>query len=384
MLNKFKTMLIISILIVVRIILSPLLFLIPKKKSRVLFYGIKRNYNGNLKETFEYFVENNPKLNVIYLVDSKDLTNKGTNHLYYKNLTTIFRIIRSNVVVLEDGYGIGWFYGILLYKSKKVQLWHGNGMKKIGLLDNKKRFKNFRVFIARFIGTLSRFDLVYFTSDYAYQNRKNAFLYKEYRLNGQPRNDILFTKNNNKDNNKKILYTPTWRDREGKFNYSQIIEYNKLNEFLKSNKITLYIKFHPIEYNKMDKNYSNIIVLNNNMDVYNMLQYTSVMITDYSSIYFDYLLLDKPIIFFPFDKEDYFNNQRDIVYNYEDITPGKQVFNTDELIEEIDNILVKDQDNYIEDRKRVRDLFYKYQDNKSRERASNDILELMGIKNEKV
>jgi len=50
MLNKFKTMLIISILIVVRIILSPLLFLIPKKKSRVLFYGIKRNYNGNLKE----------------------------------------------------------------------------------------------------------------------------------------------------------------------------------------------------------------------------------------------------------------------------------------------------------------------------------------------
>ena len=47
-----------------------------------------------------------------------------------------------------------------------------------------------------------------------------------------------------------------------------------------------------------------------------MLQYTSAMITDYSSIYFDYLLLDKPIIFFPFDKEDYLNNQRDIVYNF--------------------------------------------------------------------
>ena len=72
------------------------------------------------------------------------------------------------------------------------------------------------------------------------------------------------------------------------------------------------------------------------------------------------------------------------MYNYEEITPGKQVFDTNELIEEIDNILVKKQDNYSEDRKRVRDLFYKYQDNKSRERASNDILELMGIKNEKV
>lgn len=49
-----------------------------------------------------------------------------------------------------------------------------------------------------------------------------------------------------------------------------------------------------------------------------------MLVTDYSSIYFDYLLLDKPIIFFNYDLEEYLNNSRDMYFNYDEFTPGRK------------------------------------------------------------
>lgn len=374
----------------------PLYLFIPINDTKIVFIGSEKGFYGNNRHLFEY-MNKTASVKAQYYTNQKDVINKYANLPMLKsyNIINLFKLINTNVVVTD--HGIPWYVGVFAFRAKKVQLWHGNGMKKIGKLFYKKGLlSNIRLFLSSLVGTNQKFQYVYYTSLYAYKHRKGAFRHDEYKFNGQPRNDIMFenTKESKRVfyeiigdsnlNKKVIIYTPTWRDEKNDFNSFKNVDFLKLDGYLKSHNLLLVVKFHPYETETFPHEYNNIITIKSNVDVYDILQYTSAMITDYSSIYFDYLLLDKPIIFFPFDKEDYLNNQRDIVYNYEDITPGKQVFNTDELIEEIDNILVKEQDNYIKDRKRVRDLFYKYQDNKSRERASNDILELMGIKNEKV
>ena len=58
------------------------------------------------------------------------------------------------------------------------------------------------------------------------------------------------------------------------------------------------------------------------LDIYPLLKHTDMMITDYSSIYFDYLLLDKPIIFYPYDFEQYTKDDRNLLFDYESMTPG--------------------------------------------------------------
>jgi len=65
-------------------------------------------------------------------------------------------------------------------------------------------------------------------------------------------------------------------------------------------------------------------------DPYPLLKYTDCLITDYSSIFIDFLLLDRPIIFFPYDLADY-NSNEGSYYKYNSITPGNMVENSSEL-----------------------------------------------------
>ena len=68
---------------------------------------------------------------------------------------------------------------------------------------------------------------------------------------------------------------------------------------------------------------TNVILLDKSMDVYPLLPKTDVLITDYSSIYYDYILMpEKDVLLFPFDYQDYIRNSRDLAYDYLTYTPG--------------------------------------------------------------
>lgn len=72
------------------------------------------------------------------------------------------------------------------------------------------------------------------------------------------------------------------------------------------------------------------------MDVYPLLPKTDVLITDYSSIYYDYILMpEKDVLLFPFDYQDYIRNSRDLAYDYLTYTPGVKVWNFDDLLRTI-------------------------------------------------
>lgn len=356
-----------------RIFLFPFSILIRKKKGLVCFVGYNNAYIGNSKHLFEYY-NNEINSDAFFITNNKYVynNNQDKNLKYLYNIKTIFAILRTEVIVVDSTPNR--LIGILSFRKKVVQLWHGNGMKEIALMTMSKNkiIFNLRKVVTYFIGSLIKYDLIYFTSEFACNARKTAFSYKGISYNGQPRNDVIF--NTRTDNHKNILYVPTWR--EGKVSTLAYVDLNQIDDYCYKNDVIFNLKLHPQEKFSTKNQFKAIKILDKNVDIYDEFKNTDIMITDYSSIYFDFLLLDRPLIFFAFDKEDYLSH-RNIVYDYDEITPGHKVFNTDELINEINNIIVLNEDKCKAERKKVRDLFYKHQDNKSCKRAANDIIKLL-------
>ncbi|MCP4220690.1 MAG: hypothetical protein GY765_39045, partial [bacterium] len=110
-------------------------------------------------------------------------------------------------------------------------------------------------------------------------------------------------------------------------------------------------------------------------DIYPFLPLADLLITDYSSIYFDYLLLDRPIVFFPYDLETYINEERGLIFEYDRLTPGPHCFSREELEKEVFTALVDLKDSYKEKREEIGKLAFTYRDGKSCQRVWRDIIE---------
>lgn len=126
------------------------------------------------------------------------------------------------------------------------------------------------------------------------------------------------------------VYMPTFRDNKDdkeKMFSQEAFDFDKLNPILQKNNILLLVKYHYVAMrNIVDKDkFSNVVFINNKMDVYVILPFTSGLITDYSSVLFDYMLLQKPMLFYIFDLESYQNNSREFYYPYNDTACGTKV-----------------------------------------------------------
>lgn len=171
------------------------------------------------------------------------------------------------------------------------------------------------------------------------------------------------------ENGKYIVgYFPTFRDDEKKNVkcYKDIIE---ISEKLQDEEIYIVSKMHfasDVQY--QDIQVYNFINLPPEADVYNFLLDIDVMVTDYSSIYFDYLLLNKPIIFYCFDLEYYINMDRGFLFDYGKMTPGIKVYDKNELYISLINVR-RDKSKFMYDilRKQVIDIVYDGHDKVTKE-----------------
>lgn len=226
--------------------------------------------------------------------------------------------------------------------QKTIQLWHGIGLKRMSKLTNIV------------------YDYFISTSDWTNEtNFKKIFCAKEYLDCGYPRNDIFFKEEkpidlifcnkeiyslvNNKSYKKVILYMPTIREYlfNKSINLTQYelvpINFYHLNETL-SEKDTLFIvKFHPsvIEFFKefiIKEKFSHIVFHPTQGDIYPIIKYIDILVSDYSSIVYDFLLLNKPIIFFDYDRVIYEKNMGGFLFDYDEYSPGIKVSNQNELV----------------------------------------------------
>lgn len=253
-----------------------------------------------------------------------------------------------------------------------VNLQHGTGGKKAGYADHintRSAFNTQRVSLTLRKIPQRRLAVVatsYSMTDYvmeAFRIRDNQVLHV-----GFARNDVFYNTFSNdvskefRINNDYILYLPTHRQ-EGRqrFDIESLMDLNKLNQLFRRYNKKFIIKkhFYHSKEGTTSRTYSNIIDLTGTeYDTQLLMKNASMLITDYSSCYVDYLLLDRPVGFYCFDLYEYQKNDRELVFSYDDTTPGFKAFTFDEFYDQLERFLSSGEDSFKKERLRVRKIFY--------------------------
>lgn len=398
--RAFKTL---RILIIGWWIIVPLSYLFPRKKNLVLFIGKNKGlFFDNVKCLYLYLHGlKQDGIKYYFFTENKTAYNTLKQHnlpaVIHPSLRSIYSLICANVVISCSTPWRKKYKYHLSIKAKKVQLWHGIPLKRIGLLVPavaKKHNSSFGRLSDAIQGKNDIYDLFVSTSEYFTRNIfSKAIRAKNFIEAGYPRNDIFFKKQLDgldllgadteslqkisefqKNGFKSVLYAPTWDDPMGNAIKSGFLKLEKLSGFAQKHKILFVFKFHPSvrcveEFGLFD----NIIYYDSAKDIQPLLKTTDILITDYSSVYMDYLLLDRPIIFFPYNYEKYMETQKGLLFDYKSMAPGPVCYLQDQLQEAITNYAFGRTDEFADKRAEIRKLAFKYEDGRASERIWNFI-----------
>lgn len=347
----------------------------PLKKDRIIFSSTaNNNFNFNSKYLFLYFLEKGTEYDIYFVINDDILREKlekkyGKHFLASNTLSGILKISRAKLwvsSVLETPY-LPLFF-IKNTRRSIVHLGHGVPLKKIvldeeriTLLQKTNRFVRSRVFDYVVSYSYGFTDIM----RKAFRNTKIDYLHL-----GQPRNDALQRYNKEQqfskiysvyrdipEHHRAILYAPTWRSYDTvRFFPFEDLTAEELNEHLKENKTVLFLRKHPYFPSVLDESYlkqSNIYLFDTDFfpEIMDYLSYFDKLITDYSSIYLDFLCLERPIAFIPYDLEEY-KAHTGFTIPYEELTPGQYVDNKDKLF----SYIAIATDNYSEQRKEIATL----------------------------
>jgi CDP-glycerol glycerophosphotransferase len=390
--------------LIMGILLRPLAYLFPKQRNLVLFIG---GGNGQFRDNIKYlylhlYRSRDEKFEFYFLTEDRNvfrqLQNSGLPVVLYPRWSTILIMLKASIVIVDN---LEWIRNLkysLLVNTFKVQLWHGCSIKSLGL-DNesyKKILKSiwWRIWY-RVQGRFPKYDLFLSTSKI---NTEKifipAFKFNKIIESGYPRNDILYSKPDifdlietdtavikkvkelKKNRYHIILYAPTFRDTGlgDDFLEKEALNIKELDDFAIKNKILIVFKIHPWRKLSVDfKNLKNLIKYQDTGDIYPLLPLIDLLITDYSSIFFDFLYLNKPILFFPYDYDKYIREDRNLKYDYNWITPGPKFMRQKDLQLGMQEVLFSNQDEYRHKRKTIFDISFSHKSGS----AAKHIMELI-------
>ncbi len=266
-------------------------------------------------------------------------------------LKSIYHLATSKYIFVDNYFG---FLAETNFKPEVecIQLWHASGaIKKFGLQDESIKTRGQKA-QQRFLKVYEKFDRVIVGSDIMATFFKDAFNLSNEKIlrTGIPRTDFFFDKKHQRDvisnfylkypmlkTKKKILYAPTYRDNELE-DFKLKLELEKMQNQL-GEEFVLLLRLHPAVKNTVD--YSQVypgFVYNFSTEEFTineLLLMTDILITDYSSIPYDFSILGKPMIFFAYDLEKY-KKERGLWDQYETMLPGPVVTGTKEIIDTIE------------------------------------------------
>lgn len=356
--------------------------LTPKNPSLFIFIG---RHDGrfvcNVKHLYLYFARHRLDTQSYFFTVHRDeyrmLRQAGLPVLLFPEIEAIETLAAAGTVIVDNFDFKFHPYGILAKGAKIIQLWHGIGFKKIGFIEDasvvSSKFNKLDL-----KGLYSGYDAVLSTSPfYTEEVFRPSFRAKEFPILGYPRNDVLFNRPTKdtllgcdattfskvailRKQRRIVLFTPTFRDNTGNPLGGGTLDFGRLDHFLGESNMHMVIKAHPLTPVISAQGFSHITFYDNNKDIYPMLFMVDTMITDYSSIYMDYLLLDRPVIFYCPDYDEYVTNNREFQFPYDEMTPGPKCKTQDELHLALQ--VGGGNDGYADARRSLRDKAFLHQD----------------------
>lgn len=347
---------------------------IPKNKNLILFSAwFGKKYADNSRYLFEYMLKNS-RYDLYWFTKNeevyKELKEKKIPVLYSK--TWKAKWLQCRAVMLVSTIQMNDYNELLLNKCIMLDLDHGFPGKPGALMqptvdDAWKEWYYFRRKGVKFYQTAAS----YWTVEYC--SLSYDVPYSHYLFCNKPRVDVLFDKslqqgvntcvNEIKQNRRLITYLPTHRScGRKKIPLNDVLELKEIQLFCeKTNSVFLIKKhfYHKDEVESLDE-YPNIFdFTNRDLDTQVLLAQTDILVTDFSSCYIDFMPLDRPIVFYAYDYDEYLANERDYYWKYEKITAGYKTKNKHDFTKALESLSEDWQDTkHIEGRNRMKFNFF--------------------------
>lgn len=350
------------------------------KKEDVWIVGERRDKAQDTGyRFFKYMRENHPEQKVYYVIDenSEELKNVKPygNILYFKTKDHIEKLLQASKII--GSHHPDYLYPLRTKEfenklvAKKVFLQHGV----IGTKNMKANYgKNAKGFDTDLFLVSSQLEKEIIVNDLEYDK-------EEVKITGLSRFDDLFTKDIPTKN--QLLIIPTWREwlsRDDYFlnsqyyeRYQNLLLNERLEELSKQYNFEIVFCLHPNmqRYAHLFET-SHVKQINQGeVDVQDLLKESAMMVTDYSSVAFDFSFLDKPVTYYQFDRNRFIGRKGSHLDLNNDL-PGDIINELDDLL---DNIEQYAKNNFqIKEINRLKSKkFLKYKDRKSSERIYQEI-----------
>ncbi len=346
-------------------------FIIPKNNRQFLFASNGRKiFTGNAKKLY---LDLKIYDNLIISFTQKELS-EDVNYINLRTIKGIIYFLRTKYLI--GTHGVADFLYPFSKRKIFVQTWHGSPLKKMGLCEASRSNKT----IKEIKKATAKIDYLLSSSEMVTSSLIRCFGIDEDKvLNiGYPRNDNLinYKKNNSLskkyDNKKIILYAPTFRDwTDVKLFPFSDLDFNHLDKTLSKNNAVILVRSHINDQCSEIKTSDSIIQfgIDKCQDVNEILGEVDLLITDYSSIYFDFLLLDRPTIFLPYDLEEYIDKRGFLYDGYSELMVGDKVFTYKEFVDSL--VFNLNNDKYKSKRKIINTLFNSNQSNNTAQKLVN-------------
>lgn len=325
----------------------------PVEPDIILFESmLGRNYSGNPKGIYEEMVEQglDQKYRVYWVFDQPDLREiPGSAVKVKRNSLQHFRLLCQAKMWVFDTRQPNFV--VKKPETTYIMTWHGTPLKKLGLdmddvqMAGNKGIENYK---ANFWSNSRRWDYLIAQNQYSSDIFRNCFDFNKNMLDiGYPRNDILVNHNTPEycdqlkekfgipKNKKVVLYAPTWRDNQsmgkGKYIFNPHLNFDVLKRALEKDYVFI-IKYHYLIANNLNWERMGNFIYDINADIQELYLISDYLMTDYSSVMFDYSILKRPMIFYTYDLDEYYNN-RGFYFDFLEEAPGPFVYDTEGLIE---------------------------------------------------
>ena len=372
--------------------------IIGTNNNLILFGAMNGNYYGdNSKYLFEWILKHEKRIKCVWVTRDYDVFHQmkknGLPAVLMNSIKAVFALCRAKVAVFTNSQRDLALDPCLLPNSLHlIALRHGRSVKRVRFARKKHKISSDESESRRREGNLIKYAIS--TSEMISDIQEECLCIgrNKHKVTGYPRNDNIM---NFADNNKQkwnsdfinfsnydkiILYGPSWRHgrKPTKFFPFDDFKSTELIDYLEINNVLMLLRPHVNDFNYFLQHNPHCLQLleSKNIktathkefpDVNYLLPFVDILISDYSALYHDYLLLNRPIIFFPYDYDD-FESLNGFLYDYYKNLPGPAIYTFLTFIQELKK-LFSNIDDYKKSRIMLRNKIHRYRDSNSSARV---------------
>lgn len=339
---------------------------IPRRHDLIVYGGAADCFVDNAKYCFLYGSKHVADFEHVWLTRSTSvcdrLKSRGYKCVLSNSLFGVWLALRARFFLFDSNLA-DFMWSFLAKGSLTFNLWHGIPFKKIGFDNNVSEFSAFgrNLFEARlnkpstspsWVLSPSESLVSLFSRSFRVEEervvvggyyRNLPFSWSPQRLMAfindwsDPKSEGVMELMKQENHSKFIVYLPTFRDTGEDFISKGFPDLEALNRWCLEHDFFFLFKTHRTTKLSVSlQNITRLVWLDSDIDIYPLLPFSDMLITDYSSVFYDYALLNKPVLFYPHDLDEYRKSCRGFNFDYEEMVGSSPcVFDFESLLEKL-------------------------------------------------